>query len=351
MKKNIGILFGGESSEYEVSCKSTAEVLQYIDLDKFNPIKIGITKDGKWLLTYSNIDDIANGKWINNETNKVIQFEMSGKQSNIYVVEDGSRKELSIDIIFPILHGKFGEDGCIQGLLELLNIPYVGCGVATSAIGFDKAFTKEIVNELDIEQAKSLIIYKNEKSIDEQVVQIKEFFINEYPLFVKPSKEGSSVGITKVTDSEMIKEALKTGYTYDNKLVIEKGVVGREVEVAVLGSREIKVSDVGEILTDDFYSYDSKYGEKSVKTAIVTDVDREVIDEIRNAAFKIYKKLECTSLSRIDFFLREDGTFVFNEINTMPGFTTNSMYPKLWENNGITYKKLITQLINDSLKA
>lgn len=351
MRKNVAILFGGESSEYEVSCKSAAEILQYIDLEKFDTIKIGITKDGEWLLTHSNVDDIANGKWINNETNKVIQFEMAGKQSSIYIVEDGSRKELSIDIIFPILHGKFGEDGCIQGLLELLNIPYVGCGVVTSAIGFDKAFTKEIVNELEIEQAKSLIIYENEKSIDEQVVQIKEFFINEYPLFVKPSKEGSSVGITKVTDSEMIKEALKTGYTYDNKLVIEKGVVGREVEVAVLGSREIKVSDVGEILTDDFYSYDSKYGEKSAKTAIVTDVDREIIDEIRNAAFKIYKKLECTSLSRIDFFLREDGTFVFNEINTMPGFTTNSMYPKLWENNGITYKKLITQLINDSLKA
>lgn len=349
MKKNIGILFGGVSSEYEVSCKSAAEILQYIDSNKFNPIKIGITKDGKWLLTYATNNAIADGTWINYESNKVIQFEMAGKQSRVYVIEDEDRKELSLDIIFPILHGKFGEDGCIQGLLELLNIPYVGCGVATSAIGFDKAFTKEIVNELDIEQAKSIVLYKDEKTIDEQVNEIKEFFNNEYPLFVKPAKEGSSVGITKVTNLEMISKALKIGYMYDNKLVIEKGVVGREVEVAVLGSKEIKVSNVGEILTDDFYSYDSKYGEKSVKTAIVVDVDKEIVDEIRNAALKIYRKLECTSLSRIDFFLRNDGTFVFNEINTMPGFTTSSMYPKLWEDKGISYKELVTTLIMDGI--
>lgn len=349
--KKVAVLFGGASSEYEISCKSASEVLKHLDLELYTPIKVGITKEGEWLYTEAPEEKICDGKWISEKSNRKIFLQLNNKSSCFYLEKANGLEKLIIDCIFPILHGKFGEDGCIQGLLELLNIPYVGCGVATSAIGFDKAFTKEIVNELEIEQAKSLIIYENEKSIDEQVVQIKEFFINEYPLFVKPSKEGSSVGITKVTDSEMIKEALKTGYTYDNKLVIEKGVVGREVEVAVLGSREIKVSDVGEILTDDFYSYDSKYGEKSAKTAIVTDVDREIIDEIRNAAFKIYKKLECTSLSRIDFFLREDGTFVFNEINTMPGFTTNSMYPKLWENNGITYKKLITQLINDSLKA
>lgn len=350
MKKNIGILFGGESSEYEVSCKSASEILQYIDLDRYNPVKIGITKNGKWLITHSDIMEIANGNWVNCQLNRVIQFEMAGKQSSIYVVEDGERQELELDIVFPILHGKFGEDGCIQGLLELLNIPYVGCGVATSAIGFDKAFTKEIVNELDIEQANALILYKDAKNIDQQVAEVKEFFKNEYPLYVKPAKEGSSVGITKVSKFEMIEEALKTGYAFDNKLVIEKGIVGREVEVAVLGSKEIIVSEVGEILTDDFYSYDSKYGKESVKTAIVKDVDSKIIENVKEAALKIYKKLECTSLSRIDFFLREDGTFVFNEINTMPGFTINSMYPKLWEDKGITYTELITLLIEDSLK-
>lgn len=351
MKKKVGLLFGGESSEYEVSCKSAAEILQYIDLEEYIPITIGITKEGKWLLTDSGIEDIASGTWVNCQSNRVIQFEMLGKESRIYINVDGEKRELYLDIVFPILHGRFGEDGCIQGLLELLNIPYVGCGVATSAIGFDKAFTKEIVNELDIEQAKALILYKDESAVEQQVEQIRSFFIDEYPLFVKPAREGSSVGITKVNNYDMIEDALNTGYKYDNKLVIEGGIVGREIEVAVLGSKEIMVSEVGEILTNDFYSYDSKYGDKSVKTGMVRDVDKEILNSIKNAALRIYKKLECTSLSRIDFFLRENGSFVFNEINTMPGFTINSMYPKLWEDKGITYKDLITLLINDSLRA
>ena len=227
-----------------------------------------------------------------------------------------------------------------------MGIPYVGCGVTSSAIGFDKAITKELVENINIKQAKCKIIGKEELNNCDLKEEINDYFTNKYPLFVKPAREGSSIGISKVDSVEELDSAIKLGFKCDNKILIEEGIVGREIEVAVIGNNNPKASSIGEIISNDsFYSYDAKYKSKNSKTQIVEDITQKLSNEIKEAAIKIYKKLECKGLSRVDFFLKEDGTYIFNEINTLPGFTPISMYPKLWDHDGMDYTNLISQLI------
>ncbi len=350
MKKKVAILFGGNSSEYEVSCLSAAGIAKNIDKEKFDFVMVGISQKGDWLLTNAGIEEIANGTWHKDVKNLDVTLSLNHKYPGVYVLDAAKNNFIKVDCIFPIIHGKTGEDGSIQGVMQLSGIPYVGCGIQSSVTGFDKTLTKKIVEELGVLQAKSLTIYADELIDDNHLARINSFFDNKYPLFVKPAREGSSIGISKVNKFDELKTAINEGFLYDTKLLIEEGIEGREIEIAVLGNKEIKLSKVGEIIANDnFYSYEAKYKSNKSKTSILTELPEEIYKKIKNSAMIIYKRLECKDLARVDFFLKENGDVVFNEINTMPGFTPISMYPKLWESCGIKYKELISKLIENAI--
>ncbi|MBR5315471.1 MAG: D-alanine--D-alanine ligase [Firmicutes bacterium] len=348
-KKNIAIIFGGHSAEHYVSCMSAANVIANIDTEKYNIEKLGITEDGQWILTQATAEEIHDGKkWLTREDNKTAFISPVRDAKTLYVFEDGNVCEKKIDGVFCVIHGTDGEDGKVQGILELANIPYVGCGIASSAIAYDKVLTKDIVATTGIHQADFWIVREqNYESAD--LDRIDAYFDHIYPLFVKPARAGSSVGVSKVTCKEELEAAIATGFTVDSKLLIEKGIVGRELEIAVLGTKDPKASSIGEILAHgEFYTYDSKYNDNESRTRVVDDISPEIAEAMKEAALKIYQRLECEGLSRVDFFLQPNGTYVFNEINTLPGFTSISMYSQLWEHDGISYRDLITCLIEDA---
>lgn len=350
MKKKIVVLFGGNSSEHEVSCLSAAGIAQNIDKEKYECLMVGIAKTGEWLLTNAAIENIENGNWVKDPDNLDVMLSLNHKYPGLYNLNKEELGFIKIDCIFPVLHGRTGEDGSIQGAIQLSGIPYIGCGIQASVSGFDKALAKELVRSLDILQAKSMVLYQDEILDKTYLEQIEDFFEKRYPIFVKPAREGSSVGISKVTEFKELEPAIREGFLYDKKLVIEEGICGREIEIAILGNKNIKASSVGEIITNDaFYSYEAKYKSNKSKTVILNDLPPTIYDDIKTKAIKIYKKLECKDLARVDFFLQDDGKVIFNEINTMPGFTPISMYPKLWENYGIRYGDLISELIKNAI--
>ena len=348
-KKNIGIIFGGHSAEYYVSCKSAANVISNIDFTRYEIHKLGVTEDGKWILTQASAAEIQDGvTWKERADNKKAFISPDRDDHKLYVMDGSAFAELELDAVFCVIHGTDGEDGKIQGILELANIPYVGCGIAASAVGYDKVLTKDIVAASGVEQADFWIARKSsfEKG---DIDQISAYFGETYPLFVKPARAGSSVGVSKVNCKEELEAAIEVGFSVDSKLLIEKGIIGRELEIAVLGSKEPRVSSIGEILAHgEFYTYDSKYNDAQSQTRVVDDIAPEIVEAMRATALKIYERLECEGLSRVDFFLQEDGRFIFNEINTMPGFTSISMYSQLWEHEGMSYQELITALIEDA---
>ena len=268
-----------------------------------------------------------------------------------------------VDVIFPVLHGLYGEDGTIQGIFELIKKPYVGCKVLASSLSMDKAYTKIIFEKAGIKQTKHVYIRKyGEKYIyvqddlSEKIMNLEEVcsVISEklkYPLFVKPSNSGSSVGIKKAKTEQELKENIKYAEQYDKKIIIEQGVEGRELECAVLGNEEVKASCVGEVLpADEFYSYEAKYENSESKTIIPADLDSEISEKIQKEAIKAFKAVDGKGLSRVDFFLSKDNEIIINEINTLPGFTEISMYSKLWQNEGITYSELLDKLISLALE-
>ncbi|MBR4019686.1 MAG: D-alanine--D-alanine ligase [Firmicutes bacterium] len=348
-KKTIAIIFGGHSAEYYVSCMSAANVIGNIDLNKYNIEKLGITEEGQWILTQASAEEIHDGTaWLQHADNKSAFISPSRDEKKLYVLEDGNFRVKEIDGVFCVIHGTDGEDGKVQGILELANIPYVGCGIAASAIGYDKVLTKDIVATTGVAQADFWIV--REQSFEKSDIEkIAAHFENTYPLFVKPARAGSSVGVSKVNCKEELAAAIETGFTVDSKLLVEKGIIGRELEIAVLGTKDPKASSIGEILAHgEFYTYDSKYNDNESRTRVVDDIPPVIAAEMKEAALKIYKRLECEGLSRVDFFLQEDGKYIFNEINTLPGFTSISMYSQLWEYDGISYRELITLLIEDA---
>ena len=350
MKKRVMILFGGNSSEYEVSCLSAAGVAKNINVEKYDVIMVGITKAGDWMLTNAGIEEIANGKWVNNNENVEAFLSQGNNKAGLLVYNNDKFNLIKIDCIFPILHGKYGEDGSLQGLMQLSGIPYVGCGVQASVVGFDKALTKEVVKSIGVKQARSIVVYKDDMKYEETLDEIVDLFENKYPLFVKPAREGSSVGVSKVVKFEELEEALNLGFKYDKKLLIEEYINGREIEIAILGTEEIEASPVGEVIANDnFYSYEAKYKSSSSETRVLVDLDKDIYENIKRSAIMIYKQLECKDLARVDFFLKKNGEIIFNEINTMPGFTPISMYPKLWQNKGVSYSELISKLIDSAI--
>ncbi len=316
---NLTIIFGGKSNEHNISILSARSIMKYINKDKYNISLIYIDKDGIWYKCHD-IDNLDNLELIKN-------FNMLTQT----------------DIVFPVLHGKYGEDGRLQGLFEILGIKYVGCRLDSSLISMDKELTKIILNNINIPQAKYLCVHKNNYNINSILKAINTQI--KYPVFIKPARSGSSIGINKAYDSNSVDKYIKEAFKYDDKVIIEEYIKGREIEVGILGNNELIISDIGEIKTnDDFYSYDSKYKNNKSKTIIPALIDDALVYKIKGCAIEIYKVLECRGLSRLDFFVDND-RIIFNEINTMPGFTNISMYPMLFESIGINYSDLIDRLI------
>ena len=340
-KIKIGVIFGGMSTENEVSCISGASVIKHLNKEKYNVFPIYIDKIGNWYKV------------------KLEDVEKSEELENKEHIENITEYLKQMDVIFPVLHGLYGEDGTIQGLFELLKIPYVGCGVLASSVGMDKVYTKLIFEKANINQAKYIYIRKyNEKYIyideefNERILELEDIakITNDklrFPVFVKPSNSGSSVGINKAHNIEELKNSIVEAGKYDNKILIEEGIVGKEVECAVLGNEDVISSCVGEIKSaDEFYSYDAKYNNENSKTLIPAEISEENSKEIQKLAIKAFKAISGRGLSRVDFFIEDKTEKIYiNEINTLPGFTNISMYPKLFEAVGISYEKLLDNLI------
>lgn len=344
MKETIAVLFGGQSSEHIVSCMSAANVIDHIDKEKYNLLLIGITEDGHWLKTES-VEDIRSGAWREGTVEAVLSPDATEK---CVLVMDGSGvQKVKTDVVFPVLHGLYGEDGTVQGLLELAKIPYVGCGVLASSVAMDKLYTKIIVDDLGIRQAAYVPVMKDDlKDMDRVVEKVEVSF--PYPVFVKPSNAGSSRGVSKAENREGLKAALEEAVKHDRKILVEEMIVGHEIECAVFGGgkTEIQASGVGEILAAaDFYDFDAKYFNEESRTVVDPELPGEAAEAVRQAAMAIFKAIDGYGISRVDFFVKADGEVVFNEINTMPGFTAISMYPMLWEARGVSKSELVDRLI------
>ena len=336
MKKiNIGLVCGGQSTEHEVSLLSATNILNSISKKKFNVIPIGIEKDGSWNIYKENdfIIDSHNAKKIHLSKNKTSFNFIFGKQTNP-----------RIDVLFPVMHGKFGEDGTVQGFAKLLNIPCVGNDILGSAVGMDKDVSKRLLHNAQIQIADYFVFHIHErKEISFEKISRK---VN-LPFFVKPSQSGSSVGVHKIKNKKDFLFAVNDAFKHDNKILIEKMLVGREIECAILGNENPIASLPGEIISKkDFYSYSAKYlDENGAELHAPASLSSSEIKSIQQTAIKVFKVLECRGLARVDGFLTSEGKFIINEINTMPGFTKISMYPKLWEVSGINQTKLIEILI------
>lgn len=342
-KQNLAVIFGGQSSEHEISCMSASNIIQCIDAQRYNIILVGITKEGHWVEA-ADLNAVQDGSWRQSKTSIVLSPDATRK--GLYrMSEDEKVQFVHLDVIFPVLHGLYGEDGTVQGLFKLAGIPFVGCGLFASAAGMDKLYTKIIVDTLGIRQAKYVPVYKEElPEMDEVVARVESAL--EYPVFVKPSRAGSSKGVNKAANREQLKNALIEAADNDRKILVEETIIGREVECAVLGNLDVKASGVGEILSaDEFYDFDAKYYNSESKTLVDPPMPENMREQIREDAVKIFMALDGRGLSRVDFFLTESGV-VFNEINTLPGFTAISMYPMLWEAQGIPKKELVQKLID-----
>lgn len=355
-KISIAVIFGGQSSEHDISCISVQTVAKAINCEKYDITYIGITKEGHWLLVPS-YDSIVDGSWRESKTTAVISPDATRKEI-IMSSEEGVATK-TIDVIFPVLHGMYGEDGTMQGLFELAKIPYVGCGVLASAAGMDKVYTKIIVDDLGINQADYVLV----RAVDVENAEIDESYMEtqvqrveeklEYPVFIKPSKAGSSQGVSKAHNRAELIEGLKVAAKHDTKILVERNIIGREVECAVLGSAsEVSASGVGEILAAaEFYDFDAKYTNAESKTVISPELPEGKKEEICEAAKAIFAALDGYGLSRVDFFLEKDtNKVVFNEINTLPGFTSISMYPMLWKAEGMSIEELVEKQIELAFK-
>lgn len=341
--KKIVILFGGQSGEHEVSLNSARSVLQAIDRTQFSVETVGISKEGKWFWGVHPED------WQENPSPCGTQVTLVHDPSNPYFLAlDGSTlpNEGKFDLIFPVLHGPFGEDGTIQGLFEMANVPYVGSGVLGSALGMDKDRMKAVFAMAQIPQAAYLSILRtNFQANSEEIIRQVEDRLG-YPCFVKPANLGSSVGISKAHNREELIKALEIAAQYDRKIVIEENVVGREIEVSVLGNDMPEASIPGEILpAHDFYDYDAKYLDTGSRLLIPAPLKPELVASLQDMAIRAFRSVEAFGLSRVDFFVTPDDQIYINEINTLPGFTQISMYPKLWGASGIPYSELISRLI------
>ena len=370
-KKSIAIVFGGQSSEHDISCISVTTIAKAINKEKYDITYIGITKEGHWLLVES-LESIENGSWRNSETSAVISPDATRKEIIISGACGTTTKK--IDVVFPVMHGMYGEDGTIQGLLEMSKIPYVGCGILASAVGMDKVYTKIIVDNLGINQAEYVLVraeevFQAEKTREPDALAEKDMTSGEgdaetlvtmndlvarvedtltYPVFIKPSKAGSSKGVSKAHDRKELIDGLILAAKHDTKILVERNVIGREIECAVLGTAvSCDASGVGEIISAaEFYDFDAKYSNADSKTIISPELPEGKTEEIRKDAMAIFSAVDGYGLARVDFFLEKDtNRVIFNEINTLPGFTSISMYPMLWKAAGLSIEEQVERQI------
>ncbi len=351
-KLKICLLFGGVSPEHDVSLQTATSILKNIDREQFDVLPVGITSSGKWFLYEGPVNDIEDNSWENYPYLKPA-FISPVANEGLLVFEAECIKKERIDCVFPALHGKDGEDGSIQGLCQLANLPCVGSLLTASAVSMDKSMTKAVVNGLGIRQADFILVLESEFSRHPEKIVKRVVDHFDFPVFVKPAGTGSSVGISKVKSEGELESAIMLAFEYDSRVLIEEFFNGREIEVAVLGNDDPLVSVCGEIVPgDEFYTYDDKYINGVSVAHIPADIPQETSDNIREAARRIYEANGCAGLSRVDFFVhKHTGEICFNEINTLPGFTDISMYPKLFIYGGISYPEIITRLIHLAVKA
>ena len=335
MKLKIAVLFGGQSVEHEVSRMSAASVLNNIDKEKYDVYRIGITKDGQWIEYNGSVDNIENGKWEHDEC---------------YKAPDGYKLIFNheVDVVFPVLHGLYGEDGTIQGLCKLAKIPCVSCSVLSSALIMDKAFTRFVADKFCIKQTEYIVIseYQWEMSKNTLIDEIEKNL--KYDIFIKPSNGGSSIGISKAHNREELLTGIENAFKYDRKVILENGLNAIDVEVAVIGNNEPKASIPGQIVpANEFYDYNSKYENEKSFSLVPPDLPSKMIEKLKDLAVKIYKIYDCSGMARVDFMIdKETSEIYFNELNTIPGFTKISLYPVLWERSGKPYNILIDDLVS-----
>ena len=346
VKLNVCVLFGGMSPEHAVSLRSAESVLNNMDTEKYNIFPVGITQNGDWFL-YGSTDysKLPTGEWVNCPQNRRATISPIRGQGLLIFEDDCVMREL-IEIVFPVLHGENGEDGTVQGLLQLAGIPYVGPHVAASAVSMDKTLTKLVADNAGVTQAAWQLVRDGEINNHMQQVILRLESRFQYPMFVKPAGTGSSVGVSKAADREALTRALTHAAQFDSKILVEEFIDGREIEVAVMGNDSPVASICGEIDSGaEFYDYDAKYVTDTSVAYIPARISEEVAEQVRESAVKVYSAIGCQGLSRVDFFVTADNRVVFNEINTIPGFTSISMYPKLFAASGIPYNEIIDNLL------
>ena len=350
----LAVIFGGVSSEHDISCLSAASILRNLDREKYEVYPVGITQDGRWYYCPDcTADTVENGEWerLNGKIPALLPPDRS--VHGLVLLRDGKTETVRLDCVFPVLHGVGGEDGTMQGLLELAGIPYVGCGVAASANSMDKSITKVLVDAAGVRQAKYYLAlrYDFERNA-EGVVRTAADRLGSFPVFVKPCSQGSSVGVAKANDMLELAAGLTEAFKLDDKVLVEEFIDGHEVECAVLGNHSPIASTVGEIApAQEFYTFDAKYKDEASQLYIPAHITPQQIETVRQNALRVYAALGCRGLSRVDFFVTHaDGEVVFNELNSIPGFTSISMYPKLFAHEGIDYPTLLDRLIGLALE-
>lgn len=353
-KCKLGVLFGGASSEHEISRLSVTSVLEQIDKEKYDISCIGITKQGSWWLYQGDYAAIADGSWEHDSSNLRVFCTADPSLGGVLVEQkDGSTQVLKLDVVFPVLHGKNGEDGTIQGLLQMAQIPFVGCDTLGSATCMDKITTNLVLQALGIEEARFCWFLKDEFEQDSPAcLDLVEHTLQQYPVFVKPSNAGSSVGVSKASNREELKHAIEMACKEDDRILVEEAIIGQEVECAVLGNSFPTASTPGEIApSNEFYDYEAKYLSGTSALYIPAHISEEAQQKLRENAVRAYRALGCSGLSRVDFFVEKGtGRVLLNEINTLPGFTSISMYPKMMEYAGVPYTQLIDRLVSLALE-
>jgi len=333
-KIKIAILFGGRSAEHEVSLTSACAIYNNLDKDKYKIVCLYINRQGLW-------------KKVKSPQHSLSTLNKGQFSSFLPWAKNPLEQALEADIYFPILHGPYGEDGTIQGFLEMADVPYVGAGVLASALGMDKAIAKVLFQARQLPLVKYMVVYDSDWKKESKTILAKIEKEFSLPFFVKPAKLGSSVGITKVNSSTQMEAAIKEAFRYDRKILIEEGIIGREIECSVLGNDEPQASLPGEIIPfRDFYDYQDKYVEGKTSFAIPAKLPSSMVDKIQKISIEAYRAIDCAGMARVDFFIeKKTERIILNEINTIPGFTEISMYPKLWEVSGLSFSRLLDRLI------
>lgn len=346
--KTILFLFGGCSTEHEVSLHSAYAVLSHVDVSRFTPLAVGITRDGRWLQYGGDLSHLEDGTWQQHEADCTPCAPVVDRGSHTLLLLDGSGRRLAFDAVFPVLHGKNGEDGTVQGLFELTGTPIIGCGTLSSALCMDKDRAHQLAASAGIEVPRSRVFYPKD-GLEQMEAAAEQL---GYPVFVKPVRAGSSFGVTKVAGKQGLRPAVEEAFRHDSAIILEETIPGFEVGCAVMGNQELTVGLVDEIqLAQGFFNYEEKYTLKTSSIHCPARIPREKAEEIREIARTIYRTLDCRVFARVDLFLTPEGKVVFNEVNTIPGFTAHSRYPNMMKGIGISFGALVNQLVELGVQA